>query len=202
VSADLSGQFVAGQEALPFAGKKTAFGDLGVVPVSLFWSFGNFHLNAYESIMIPTGSYDKDRIVSTGLNYWTFDTVVAGTYFHPEKGTEVSAALGYTINTENGDTDYKTGQEFHLDYMFNQFLSETFALGIHGFYYKQVTGDSGSGAVLGSFKGEAAGIGPALMWATKVKNVGLVLNARWLHEFHSERRLKGDHLFLAFTLVF
>jgi arylsulfatase len=28
-------------------------------------------------------------------------------------------------NTENSDTDYQTGQEIHLDYMINQFLSET-----------------------------------------------------------------------------
>jgi hypothetical protein len=66
--------------------------------------------------------------------------------------------IGYNYNTENTDTDYQTGQEVHVDVMVNRFLSETLAIGIHGFYLQQVTGDSGDGAILGSFKGEAAGV--------------------------------------------
>ena len=42
-----------------------------------------------------------------------------------------------------------------MEYILNQFLSETFALGVQGFYNKQITGDSGNGAILGGFKGEA-----------------------------------------------
>jgi len=51
-----------------------------------------------------------------------------------------------------------------------------------GFYYKQITGDSGAGAVLGDFESEATGIGPALMWATKIRETDVVLSAKWLHE--------------------
>ena len=86
--------------------------------------------------------------------------------------------------------------------MLNQFLSETFAIGIQGFYYKQITGDSGKGAILGNFRGEAAGIGPAVMWATKIKDVDLIINAKWLHEYHAKHRLEGNHFFLNFTLAF
>jgi hypothetical protein len=107
-----------------------------------------------------------------------------------------------SYNTENDDTDYQTGQEFHLDYMLNQFLSETFAVGLHGFFYEQITGDSGSGAILGSFKGEAAGIGPALMWIPKIKDKDVVISAKWLSEFDTEHRLEGDHLFLNLTMAF
>ena len=202
VYGSLSGNFGIGPLSVPFDGERVAIGDPGIIPVSLYWTFGNFSLNAYESIIVPLGYYDKDNIINGGLNYWSFDTVLAGTYLHPEKGFELSASLGYIYNTENDDTDYQTGQEFHLDYMLNQFLSETFALGIQGFYYKQVSGDSGSGAQLGEFKGEAAGIGPALMWATKVNDKDLFINLKWLYEFHAEHRLEGNHLFLNGTLVF
>ena len=180
----------------------TAIGDPGIIPASIFWNFGNFHINAYETITVPIGSYDKDRDVNAGLNYWSFETNLAATYLHPEKGYEISAVLGYIYNTENDDTDYQTGREFHVEYMLNQFLSETFALGLHGFYYKQITGDSGSGAILGDFKGEAAGIGPALMWTPKIKDKDVVISAKWLSEFDTERRLEGDHLFLNFTMAF
>ena len=202
VNSDISASIILGPLTASIEEDRTAIGDPGIVPVSLFWNFGDFHINASETITVPLGSYDKDRDVNGGLNYWSFETVVAGTYLHPEKGFEVSAALGYIYNTENSDTDYQTGQEFHVDYMLNQFISETFAIGLQGFYYKQITGDSGNGALLGDFKGEAAGIGPALMWATKIKNVGLIINAKWLHEFHAEHRLEGDHIFLNFTLAF
>ncbi len=199
---EISGKVTVGATEVPFESDRTAIGDTGIVPVSLFWNFGKFHINAYESITMPTGSYDKDRPVNTGLNYWSFDTTLATTYLDDEKGQEISAAVGYIYNTENDDTDYQTGQEFHLDYMLNQFLSETFALGLHGFFYKQITGDSGSGAILGSFKGEAAGIGPSLMWIPKIKNKDVAVSAKWIHEFDTENRLEGDHLFLNFTMAF
>jgi hypothetical protein len=181
---------------------RTAIGDPGFVPASLFWNVGNFHINVSETITAPLGSYDEDRDVNGGLNYWSFETLLAATYLHPERGHEISAAFGHIYNTENDDTDYQTGQEIHVDYMLNQFLSETFAIGLHGFYYEQITGDSGGGAVLGDFEGEAAGIGPAVMWATKIKDTDLIITAKWLHEYHAERRLEGDHVFLNFTLVF
>jgi len=199
---DLSGQFDVAGTPFPFDDDGVSIGDPGVVPIALFWNFGNFHINAYEFIVVPIGQYDKDELINGGLGYWSFDTVVAGTYLHPEKGFELSAVLGYIYNTENQDIDYQTGQEFHLDYMINQFLSETVAVGLQGFYYKQITADKGSAVILDDFKGEAAGIGPALMWATKVKDVNLFINVKWLTEFHAENRLKGDHFFLNVTLDF
>jgi hypothetical protein len=191
-----------GALTIPIDEDRTAIGDPGFIPASIFWNFGNLHLNAFETITAPIGSYNQDRNVDAGLNYWSFDTTLAATYLHPEKGYEISAAVGHIYNTENDDTNYQTGQEFHLDYMLNQFLSETFALGLHGFYYKQITGDSGSGALLGDFKGEASGIGPAIMWTPKIKGKDIVISAKWIHEFDTEHRLEGDHLFLSCSMAY
>ena len=202
VYTDLSADVIVGPITTSVDEDRTAIGDPGFIPASIFWNFGNLHINAYETITAPIGSYDKDRDVDSGLNYWSFDTTLAATYLHPEEGYEISAAIGHIYNTENDDTNYKTGQEFHLDYMLNQFLSETFAVGLQGFYYKQITGDSGRGALLGDFKGEAAGIGPALMWIPRIKDKDVVISAKWLHEFDTEHRLEGDHLFLNFTMAF
>lgn len=202
VYTDISADVTLGPITSSIDDDRTAIGDPGFIPASIFWNFGNLHINAYETITAPIGSYDADRNVDSGLNYWSFDTTVAATYLHPEKGYEISAAFGHIYNTENDDTNYQTGQEFHLDYMLNQFLSETFALGLHGFYYKQITGDSGSGAILGGFKGEAAGIGPAIMWTPQIKDKDVVISAKWIHEFDTQHRLEGDHLFLNFTMAF
>ena len=84
--------------------------------------------------------------------------------------------------------------------VFNQFLSETFAVGLHAFYLKQITGDSGAGALLGDFKAESAGIGPALLWTRRFGEQDVSLIAKWLHEVDAENRLEGDHVMLSFAL--
>lgn len=177
-------------------------GDLTLIPAILFWNRGNFHFALAEYIVTPTGEYDTDDLANTGLNYWTFDTDVAATYLNPETGQDYSINIGYNFNTENSDTDYQTGQELHIDYMINQFLSESCAIGIHGFYLKQVSGDSGDGARLGDFKGEAAGVGPAVLWSTKGLGREVTIIAKWLHEYHAERRIEGDHVFVSFAMGF
>jgi hypothetical protein len=182
-------------------------GDVGFIPAYFWWDLGKkVHIAAFEQITVPTGSYDINQPLNNSLNYWSFDTNFAVTYLNEKKGYEISGNIGYIYNTKNNATDYRTGQELHLDYMFNKYLSAASGIGIQGFFYQQITGDSGSGAVLGPFKGEAAGIGPAVMWSKQYKRKkglkGLVFTAKWLHEFHAMNRLKGDYLELDLTLEF
>ena len=177
-------------------------GDLVLIPSILFWNSGNFHFTFAEYIVTPTADYDENDLANAGLNYWTFDTNVAATYLNAETGQDYSINIGYSYNTENSDTDYQTGQELHIDYMINQFLSESWAIGIQGYYLKQLTGDSGDGAILGDFKAEAAGIGPAVLWNTKIVDREVSFIAKWIHEFHAERRMEGDHVFLSFAMGF
>ena len=177
-------------------------GDVAFIPAVLFWNTDNFHFSVSESIVAPTGEYDKDNLVNTGLNYWTFDTNFAATYLNGETGQDYSVNLGYSYNTENEDTDYQTGQEIHIDYMINQFFSESFAVGVHGFYLEQITGDSGDGAVLGGFKAQAAGIGPAVLWNIKIQDTDVALIAKWLHEYDADNRFEGDHVFASFAFSF
>ena len=110
-----------------------------------------------------------------------------------EKGREYSLVTGLMINTENDDTDYESGNEFHVDAMFNQFFSETFALGLHGYYFKQIEGDEGSGAILGGFEGESYGIGPSVLWIPKSAGGKFSISALWLHDLDAKRRLESDY---------
>jgi hypothetical protein len=175
---------------------------LTLIPGILFWNHGSFHFTLSEYIIAPTGKYDTDDLANTGLNYWTFDTNVAVTYLNEKTGQDYSLNIGYNYNTENSDTDYQTGEEIHIDYMVNQFISESWAIGIQGFYLKQVTGDSGDGAILGDFKAEAAGVGPAVLFNTNSFGREITFIAKWLHEYHAERRMEGDHIFASFAMSF
>ncbi len=179
-----------------------ALGDMGFIPASFYWNSGNFHANLYALIIAPTGQYSTGNLVNIGRNYWTADLVGAFTWFNPESGTEISVVPGLMFNTENPDTNYKTGTEFHMDFMFNQFVSEDLALGVHGYVYHQIGGDSGSGALLGGFKGEAVGIGPSISWIPKSGGGAIALSASWLHDVHSKNRLSGDYGVISFSMQF
>lgn len=181
---------------------ETALADIGIIPASFFWNSGNFHSNVYALLIAPTGEYSTSNLVNIGRNYWSADFVTALTWFNPDTGTELSIVPGIMFNAENPDTNYKTGTEFHLDFMFNQFVSEDVALGIHGYAYKQLTGDSGSGALLGDFKGEAVGIGPAISWIPKSGGGSVALSASWVHDIHAKNRLSGDYGMISFSIQF
>jgi hypothetical protein len=59
---------------------------------------------------------------------------------------------------------------------------------------------NGPGATLGGFKAEAAGLGLALLWSRDFGKQNVTFIAKWLHEFHAENRLEGDHIYLSFAL--
>ena len=202
VDVDIEAGISASGSRVAFQDDVTRFGDATFIPGILYWKKDNFHFSFAEYIVTPTGDYDSDSLANTGLNYWTFDTDFAITYLNEKTGQDYSVNVGYNYNTENQDTDYQTGQEIHIDYMVNQFLSESFALGVHGFYLKQITGDSGDSAILGSFKSDAAGIGPAILWSPKRFNQKVNFIAKWLHEYDAKNRLEGDHIFFSVAISF
>jgi len=177
-------------------------GDIGFVPASFYWNTGNLNLNLYELVIAPTGKYSVNDNVNIGRNYWSFDTIVAVTWFDAETGTEVSVIPGIMINTENPDTNYRTGTEFHVDVVVNQFLSETFAVGVIGYAYKQIEGDSGSGAILGDFKGESYGLGLALSWIPNFGSGDIAITGGWLHDLDATNRLEADYGSLAIAVSF
>jgi hypothetical protein len=183
-------------------GESFNLSDIAFVPAQLNWSVERFSFKLAEAIIAPTGGYSDHQAVNLGRNYWSFDTVGAATWFNTDIGTELSVAPGFMVNTENEATNYRTGDEFHVDFTANQFLSETFALGIRGYYYQQVTGDSGSGAILGSFRSESLGIGPGFFWTPKFAGGKLVVQGKWLHDLEADKRFKSDYGTLAIAWKF
>jgi hypothetical protein len=200
VDLDIDSSLRIGDQLISVSDSASGLGDIALVPLALYWTSGNIHTWFSQFIVTPTGAYNVDNLINNGLNYWSFDTNFALTYLNPETGRDLSFNIGHIYNTKNDDTDYQTGRELHLDIVLNQWLSETFAIGLHGFYLKQITGDSGSGALLGDFKAEAAGVGPALLWTKRLGDQDVSFIVKWLHDFHAENRLEGDHIFLSFAL--
>jgi hypothetical protein len=192
--------------AIGFSDESFDLSDIAIIPVQMNWSMGLWSFKLWESIVAPTGGYDtsgsSSDLADLGRNYWSFDTVGAVTWYYPDSGTEVSIAPGVMFNTENPDTDYKTGTELHMDFMANQFLSGTFALGLRGYYYKQLTGDSGSGATLGDFKSESFAVGPGFVWIPAFGGSQLTVLGKWLHDFSADNRFESDYITLTVAWQF
>ena len=133
----------------------TAFGD-PVLGTFLGWHNGNLHWLTGVSINVPIGDYRKGDIANVALNYWAADVYGAATWLDPATGLELSGAMGVTFNAENTATNYRTGTELHVEGAIVQHLSEAFDIGLLGYYYDQLSGDSGSGvpASLGGFEGQ------------------------------------------------
>ena len=81
-----------------------------------------------------------------------------------------------------------------------QHFSKAFAIGLAGYHYQQVTGDSGAGATLGAFEGRVTALGPSMTYNFPLGKLPVATTLRWLHEFDVENRLKGDAVFFTATI--
>ena len=183
--------------------RDTGFGDPEFL-ASLAWRQEReerfFSASFYSSVFIPVGSYNDNSIANMGSNRWGVDVGTAFDGAHYETGGEMSGVIGYTINGENEDTDYETGNEFHAELSLLKRLSSRWGVGVAGYFYKQITGDNGGPVELGSFKGRVEGLGPQLDYKFTAVNRPMKLNLRWYHEFSSKNRAEGDSVFLTFSV--
>jgi hypothetical protein len=179
-------------------GAQFSFGDDTVnvgdpVPMAMLgWHHGNLHWNVTGLLNVPIGAYNEDDIANLGFNRWIFDASGAATWLDPAKGVEASVNAGFSFHSENPDTNYNTGTEFHVEFALQQHFSEAFAVGLVGFHFQQVTGDSGAGATLGPFKGRVTALGPNVNFDFKLGELPVATSLRWYHDFNIKNRLEGD----------
>lgn len=182
---------------------KTGLGDLYFSPFNLFWTKGNFKILASVAMFAPSGSYTVGDLANIGKNYWTFNPYAGMSYNNPKTGLEANAYLGFNFNTKNSATDYLSGHEFHLDFTVNKRFKNGFGVGGTGYVFQQITGDSGSGARLGGFRGRDIGIGPEVSYVTPLPNgVLFAMEAKWVPEIEVKNRLQGHWIWFKFAFIF
>ena len=156
-------------------------------------------------IYAPTGDYEVGSLANLGRNYWTFDPTIGVSYSGAESGLNAALHTGFAINTENNDTRYKSGTVWHTELSVQQLLpvgKGFLGIGFNAFYYDQITGDSGSGAALGDFKGQTYGIGPVLTYVLPCGDNTLLGELRWLPELETKNRLEGDYFWAKLVYQF
>lgn len=177
----------------------TSAGDL-YPSFSLKWGNGVHNTLGYAMLGVPVGSYDAERLSNIGSNHWAADIGGGYTYFNPDTGREFSAVLGFTYNFENPDTNYKNGIDAHLDWGASQFISDQWQLGLVGYFFNQITGDSGTGAVLGDFKSRVNGIGPQVGYLFNIGDKSAYLGLKAYREFDAKNRPADWNSWLTLSL--
>lgn len=178
----------------------TGFGDL-LPMASLRWNFGVNNFMTYVTGNLTTGRYDANRIANLGIGHNAIDAGGGYTYFDPKTGHEFSATLGFTYNFENVHTQYQNGIDMHLDWGASQFLSKQLQVGIVGYWYNQLSCDSGAGDRIGCFESRVAGIGPQIGYVIPLsKEWQGYINLKGYKEFAAENRPDGWNAWLTFAI--
>lgn len=165
---------------------------------SLKWNQGAHNFMVYSMGNLPVGAYDPDRLVNLGLGHAAMD--VGGGYTYFDRKNEFTAVAGMTYNWENTDTRYQNGMDAHLDWSASHFVTDETHLGLVGYFYHQITGDSGSGATQGDFKSQVTAVGPQLGHFFKVGKQTWYANLKGYYEFDSENRAEGWNTWLALVV--
>jgi hypothetical protein len=176
-----------------------AWGDVFVQP-TLRWNQGVHNYMVYAMTSLPVGAYDSSRLVNMGLGHSAIDVGGGYTYFNPQTGNEVSAVTGFTYNFKNPSIDYQNGVDWHLDLGASHFISKQVHVGLVGYAYQQITGDSGPGATLGDFKSRVFGVGPQIGYLFPIGGMQGYLNLKGYGEFGAQNRPEGWNLWLTFAI--
>lgn len=177
----------------------SAFGDVFLQP-TLRWNQGVNNWMVYGMANLPVGAYDASRLVNLGLGHWSIDGGGGYTYLNPKTGNEFSIVTGLTYNFTNPSLDYQNGIDWHVDWGASHFLSKQVFLGLVGYFYQQITPDSGPGATLGAFESRVAGIGPQIGFTFPVGDMQGFINLKGYKEFAAEHRPEGWNAWVTFAI--
>jgi len=174
----------------------SSVGDLTIDPFIFGWHRPQWHAVAAVDIDLPTGAYNQnDPRVCVGANYYAFEPLAAFSYM-PKTSWEASVKLMYNVKTTNQATNYRSGQEFHTDFLAGKHFG-SWMLGVSGYALKQVTDDTVNGqtapAAPGLWDAGRAGqviaVGPSAGYTNKRH---MAFMAQWQHETLVRNRFGGD----------
>lgn len=195
------------------SGTKTGLVDPVINPFILGWHFKNgMHISTGIDIGIPIGTYDRRSPANFSAHYWNFEPIIAFAYYGAS-GFTLDAKLMYDFSLRNRraqinsfnptGADYRSGQNFHMDYAVGWTIRKKFEIGAAGYFYRQITGDKVSNALaqttiddMDGFRGEVVAIGPSAQIIThKFRVIGT-----YIREVSTRYRPKGDKIWVKFIV--
>ena len=114
-----------------------------------------------------------------------------GVSYLADSGFETSAKLSYMVNAANPATSYRSGQTAHVDAIIGQAIGD-FTAGLGGYWYRQTTPDTGTGAPAGGNYGQGLALGPEV----RLLYAGMAFTGKWQHEMLVRNGSEGDKFWL------
>jgi hypothetical protein len=213
---------VAKNTFVPVKNTDNGFGDVAMFPIMLGWSkikcngIGEAatlkYILRYQTqlgIYAPTGDFDQHSFARVGRNFWTFEPGAAVSFLrfryrmipgYPKIPLlfENTLSAGFDFNTKNNETHWQTGDQFHLDgtvavHMPVDTVGSAVGVGVSGFFYQQITGDTGKGDPNGSNEAMTTGVGPDLSFISNLsQKLHIAADVKWLPELSVSNRLQGN----------
>ncbi len=157
------------------------------------------------NVWAPSGDFDTGQLANPGLGYWTFEPMLAFRWLSTKIGTEFSVFIGSGLQHDKQHLRLSIGRYFPRGRYFGAASAVVWRFagaGASAFYLKQITGDSGSGARLGSFETESYGVGPTVSYVHKIGNSELIVDGSWLPQLHTVNTTKGNFFWAKITVTF
>lgn len=197
---------VAMDKRLKVGGKwfeEQGLGDLLIAPVNLFYQWGDVHAVLYVDFLLPTGDYDKRRVVNTGNNHWTIKPAAIFSWVKPN--WEITGIFNLDINGTNNDyidprtgleSTHRSGKAFHMDYTASWRATPNLNIGLQGYYWDDLEDDRVDGKRVADTQTKVFSIGPGVRY--QWGSISLVAKAQY--EFGAENRPEGEVYWLRFTM--
>ena len=190
-------------QAQGFSREVNTWGMGDVVPrVQLGWQYGDFAHTVYLEAIAPTGFWGPGFSPLIGFNRTSIDTGWAFTWTDKRTKLQVSGTAGFTFNFENPQTNYQSGNEFHFEWAVGFQCMPGLVIGLVGYDYRQLNGDSGSGDPVGPFRGSLDAIGPGLSYTTIIDKRPVTFNLRYYHDYDFDKHFHGDTTIASATVRF
>jgi hypothetical protein len=153
---------------------RTGVGDLIVAPLILQWSDRSLlgrplHARLNLNVTLPTGDYDRDRLVNVGQGSVRFNPYLALTWL-PSREWEISGRFHYLWTSENdepspgvAEESLQPGQAVHFNLAASRAVSDRVRVGVSGYFLQQISDDRADGVRVENSRERVAGIGPGLM---------------------------------------
>jgi hypothetical protein len=167
---------------------------------TLKWNQGVNNEMVYIAGNIPSGTYDSSRLANLSFGFAAVDVGAGYTYLDQKTGHEFSIVGGITYSAPNPDLQYQNGIDAHLDWAASQFITKDVLVGVAGYYFQQLTDDTGLGAKLGGFRGMAVGVGPQIGFLFPVGDLQGYLNVKGYADLAVENRPQGWSTWVTFAL--
>ncbi len=194
-------------DSSPLPDNGTGLGDLLIGPYiqwdPIMGKNGPIFMHRIElQTIIPTGKYDRDKVLNPGSNFWSFNPYWAATLFVTPKLT-VSWRLHYLWNGKNDDpfagfslNDTQAGQAVHGNFaLAYEVIPKQLRLGINGYYFKQISDSEQNGQSVNG-REKVFAIGPGFVWHVNQNN-HLFFNSYF--ESGAEHRTEGERFTLRFV---